>query len=207
MHAQKGGQSEGALGSDTWANLTQPNLFPAIELSFSKKTVKCEVRQQKKRWSGHGYSASPEIPGHGEGQGSWEAEHLTLMKRNTCLHKRQWSGGTRYHRGQKFSWAQRKDLLCVEGLQSQGLNFWRVFGRVINPQDSEGSVDGVREKSFAPASYPIAAATGSLCLSLMLPLPEVDCSNNRGLQSHVAKPSWNSEGLRRSMRQRNLKYL
>lgn len=62
-------------------------------------------------------SPHPEIPGHGEGQGSCEAEHLTLMKRNTCLHNRQWSGGTRYHRGQKFSWAQQKDLLCMGGLQ------------------------------------------------------------------------------------------
>lgn len=53
------------------------------------------------------------------------------------------------------------------GLQSQGFHFRRVFGRVINPQDSESSVDGVREKSLAPTSYPVAAATGSLCLSLM----------------------------------------
>lgn len=53
------------------------------------------------------------------------------------------------------------------GLQSQGFHFRRVFGRVINPQDSESSVDGVREKSLAPTSYPVAAATGALCLSLM----------------------------------------
>lgn len=90
---------------------------------FQQKDCQVGSKTAENRWSGHGYSPHPKIPGRGEGQGSWEAAHLTLMKRNTCLHNRQWSGGTRYHRGQKFSWAQQKDLLCMGGLQLWGFYF------------------------------------------------------------------------------------